>query len=174
MRDCFSVKSGLQILSFTGLISLGAQIRIPIGETPIVMTTAFIYLAGLLLGSNKAFAATACYVLLGVVGIPVFSGGHSGFNHFFGPTGGYLVGFVLSAWFIGGISSKFNTMRADFFALLVGSLCIHTFGIAWMNYSYPESWEATRAIYGIYLTADAIKILFVLWLTPWLRAKALT
>lgn len=167
--EWYQVKTLLPVLMFTGLICLGAQIRIPTGQTPIVMTTVFIYLAGLLLGKNKALIATTLYVLFGLSGLPVFSGGNSGFQHIYGPTGGYLIGFMAAAWLIGGISERFRHFSSDLIALITGSLTIHSLGIIWMYFSFPEIWISTKAIYGTYIIADSLKILFVLVVTPWLR-----
>jgi biotin transport system substrate-specific component len=167
--EWYHVKTILPILLFTGLICLGAQIRIPTGQTPIVMTTVFIYLAGLILGRNKALIATTLYVLSGLAGLPVFSGGSGGFQHIYGPTGGYLVGFMAAAWLIGGISERFRHFSSDLVALLTGSLTIHSLGIMWMYFNFPEVWISTKAIYVNYILADSLKILFVLIITPWLR-----
>ena len=167
----YHVKTLLPILVFTGLICLGAQIRIPTGQTPIVMTTVFIYLTGLLLDKNKALIATALYVILGLIGLPVFSGGNGGFEHIYGPTGGYLIGFMAAAWLIGGISQKFRHPSSNLTALVAGSLTIHSMGIVWMKTHFPEIWDASRMIYGNYLVADSLKILFVLLITPWLKYR---
>jgi biotin transport system substrate-specific component len=169
IENQFPLTSVLYVVLFAVLISIGAWIRIPTSSTPIVMTTVFIYLAGLILGKNKAFFATVLYILFGLVGLPVFSGGNSGFNHIHGPTGGYLVGFMAAAWLIGGISEKFKNFSSNLSALVVGSLTIHSMGIMWMYFKFPEIWEGTKSIYITYIIADSLKILFVLFITHWLK-----
>ncbi len=88
------------------LTAVGAYIHVPIGPVPIVLSTLFVLLSGLLLGSRWGLASMGLYLLVGAIGIPVFAGGKGGFAHFFGPTGGYLFGYVLAAWVAGLISER--------------------------------------------------------------------
>lgn len=92
------------------LIALGAAstavgafiaIPLPFSPVPIVLQNFFILLIALVLGPRMGTASVALYLLLGALGLPVFAGGKGGFAHFFGPTGGYLVGFLLAAWITG-------------------------------------------------------------------------
>src|SRR4030066_1601664 len=88
------------------LTAVGAYIHIPIGPVPIVLSTLFVILSGLLLGSRWGLASMGLYLLVGAIGMPVFAGGKGGFAHFLGPTGGYLFGFALSAWLTGFVSER--------------------------------------------------------------------
>src|SRR4030066_809482 len=88
------------------LTAVGAYIHVPFGPVPIVLSTLFVILSGLLLGSRWGLTSMALYLLVGAIGIPVFAGGKGGFAHFLGPTGGYLFGYVLSAWITGLISER--------------------------------------------------------------------
>ena len=72
------------------LTAVGSTIFVPIGPVPIVLTTLFVLLSGLLLGSRWGLASMGLYLLVGAMGMPVFAGGRGGLPHFFGPTGGYL------------------------------------------------------------------------------------
>lgn len=92
---------------FTALIICGAYISIPLSFTPvpIVLQNLFVLLCGLLLGSRWGGASVLLYLLLGAVGLPVFAGGGGGVAHFLGPTGGYLIGFLVSVIVVGAISS---------------------------------------------------------------------
>ena len=94
----------------TVLIALGAAsiavgafiaIPLPLSPVPIVLQNFFILLIALVLGPRMGTASVALYLLLGALGLPVFAGGKGGLAHFFGPTGGYLAGFLLSAWVTG-------------------------------------------------------------------------
>ena len=88
---------------FAALIACGAYlaIPIPISPVPIVLQNLFVLLAGLLLGGRWGLASVGIYLLAGAVGLPVFTGGKGGVAHFFGPTGGYLVGFAASVFVAG-------------------------------------------------------------------------
>jgi len=78
-------------------VAVGAWLQLPIGPVPITLQPLFVFLAGYLLGPAGGAAAVALDVAAGVLGLPVFAGGKSGLGVLLGPTGGYLVGFVLAA-----------------------------------------------------------------------------
>src|SRR3990170_6187985 len=88
------------------LTAVGAYIHVPIGPVPIVLSTLFVLLSGLLLGSRWGLASMVLYLFVGAIGMPVFSGGRGGFAHFLGPTGGYLFGYVLASWVTGFIAER--------------------------------------------------------------------
>jgi len=104
------------------LTAVGACIHIPIAPVPIVLFTLFVLLSGLLLGSRWGLASIALYLLVGAIGMPVFAGGRGGFAHFFGPTGGYLFGFALSAWITGFISDEAGLWTVWIGSALLGQL----------------------------------------------------
>src|SRR5262245_17113843 len=87
------------IFAFNLLLALSAQVRIPLFFTPVPITaqTFVVLLTGALLGPRLGAAAMAAYLLEGAMGLPVFQGGNSGVAYMFGPTGGYLIGFIASA-----------------------------------------------------------------------------
>ena len=76
------------------LMAVGAYIHFPLGPVPVSLQVCFVLLAGFVLGPLWGFASVALYVLAGMIGLPVFSGGTSGIGHVLGPTGGYLLGFL--------------------------------------------------------------------------------
>ncbi|MBZ2172525.1 biotin transporter BioY [Nitratidesulfovibrio sp. SRB-5] len=97
--------AGLHRLVWTALmaalIAVGAMVMLPVGPVPVTLQTLFVALAGLVLGSARGAGAMLLYVLAGVMGLPVFSGGKAGFAHLLGPTGGYLFGFACMACIAG-------------------------------------------------------------------------
>jgi len=86
---------------FSTLTALGAYISIPISHVPITLQTFFVYLAGAILGSKLALLSQIIYILIGIIGFPVFAYGKAGFGVLIGPTGGYLIGFIIGAYIIG-------------------------------------------------------------------------
>ena len=90
---------------FGALTAVGAYIAIPLPPVPVTMQTLFVDLAGALLGGYLGAMSQVVYILLGVIGLPVFAGGKAGFGVLIGPTGGYLIGFVVGAWVIGKMTS---------------------------------------------------------------------
>jgi len=141
------------------LTAVGAYMFVPIGPVPIVLTTLFVLLTGLLLGSLWGLASIGVYLLVGAIGLPVFAGGRGGLAHFFGPTGGYLLGFALSAWITGFISERSKGfLISDIIAVLAGSLAIYGLGVPWLKIVTQMSWSKTLIVGVIpFLPGDGIK-----------------
>ncbi len=141
------------------LTAVGAYIHIPIGPVPIVLSTLFVLLSGLLLGSRWGLASMALYLFVGAIGMPVFSGGRGGFAHFLGPTGGYLFGYLLAAWLTGFISERSRGFL--FFEILgvaMGSLLIYALGVPWLKMVTQMSWSKALLVGMVpFLIGDAVK-----------------
>lgn len=118
-----------------GLISVCAWITVPIGSIPFTLQTLAVALVGALLGSKRAVAAVSVYILLGLVGIPVFSGGKAGPVALFGPTGGYLFGFLFLAFLPGlfkrGPKRKQLKYLLLFVSMILGEAICYFFGTVW-------------------------------------------
>lgn len=127
-----------QMLSVVGpiigcgmLVALGAQVRIPVpwSDVPMTLQALAVLLTGFLLPPRSAVAATVLYLLCGAAGLPVFIAGSTGLA---GPTGGYLVGFVVAAWLVSVLK---GTREPTFGRLLVagfiGTFAILALGMAW-------------------------------------------
>ncbi|WP_299024541.1 biotin transporter BioY [uncultured Thermanaerothrix sp.] len=102
------LQDALLILGGSLLVAGLAQIRIPLPFTPVPITgqTLGVFLVGATLGSHRAALSLGLYLLEGVVGLPVFAGGASGLVHLLGPTGGYLLGFVVAAYAVGWLAER--------------------------------------------------------------------
>ncbi|MFO7850448.1 MAG: biotin transporter BioY [Spirochaetia bacterium] len=151
--------------AFTALTAVGAYISIPIGPVPIVLQNFFVLLAGLLLGPKKALASITIYLLLGAVGLPVFAGGTGGIGHFFGPTGGYLAGFLPAALITGLLSpvyrgeGKVSLVRC-ILALSAGTAAIYLIGIPWLKIATNATWAQSFMIGLVpFIPGDIVKIL---------------
>ena len=141
------------------LAAVGAYIYVPIGPVPIVLTSLFVLLAGLLLGSRWGLASVALYLFVGAIGIPVFSGGRGGLPHFFGPTGGYLIGYALAAWVTGFVSERSRGhLVGEIFAVAAGTIVIYLLGFPWLKAVTHMSWTKALIVGVIpFLIGDAIK-----------------
>ena len=94
-RDFFNVRSMVFMAIFAALICVAAPYAIPMpGLVPISLGTFAIYLTGAMLGGKRGTVAVCVYILLGAIGLPVFTGFAGGFAKLLGPTGGYIVGYV--------------------------------------------------------------------------------
>jgi biotin transport system substrate-specific component len=142
-----------------GLMAAGAFILVPIGPVPIVLTNLFVLLSGLLLGARWGATSAALYLLVGALGLPVFSGGRAGLAHLFGPTGGYLFGFILSAGITGFISGRFRRSRTgSVIAVIFGSLIIYSLGVPWLKTITQMTWNKAWMVGMVpFLPGDALK-----------------
>jgi biotin transport system substrate-specific component len=117
---------------FTTLIAGGAFVALPIGSVPFTLQVLFVLLAGMLLGPRLAALSTLAYLALGLVA-PVYAGGTSGLGVLFGPTGGYLWGFVLAALVTGAVCGQGRTSLTRFVgAGLLGLVPIYALGAVWL------------------------------------------
>lgn len=121
-----SSKQWLGALLFAVLIAAGAAIsfRVPGTQIPQTGQTIVVVLAGAFLGFNAATIAILAYLLMGVAGLPVFSGGQSGIGVLFGPSGGYLIGFWFAAGLIGYLADR-KKLRRPAIRLLLWMLAAH-------------------------------------------------
>lgn len=127
---------------FVILTSLGAFVRIPLpfSPVPITLQTFFVLLSGAVLGAGLGSLAQLSYVLLGIAGIPIFTSAGSGLLYLFGPTGGYLLGFVLASLLIG----KFIRYAKDnlffIFALFsIADFLLLACGVIWLKIIFGYS-----------------------------------
>lgn len=94
------------IALFAAIICVGCFIRIPLGVIPIVLQNVLCVLSGVLLGGLLGGAPTALFLIAGLIGLPVYSGGTGGLAVWLGPTGGFLPGYLLGAVTAGLIAGK--------------------------------------------------------------------
>lgn len=108
----------------TAIIAIMAQISIPMPlGVPMTMQTFAVMLAGIILGPPKGALATFIYILIGAIGLPVFSNFTGGFQCLVGPTGGFIISFPLMAWLIG-LGTEYRTRFKGVFtlALIAGNV----------------------------------------------------
>ncbi|MFP4037249.1 MAG: biotin transporter BioY [Desulfobacteraceae bacterium] len=117
---------------FGAATAAGAYIMIPIPPVPVTLQTLFMALAAVLLGGRWGAASQGIYIVLGLMGLPVFAGGKAGLGVLFGPTGGYLVGFVAGAYVTGRLmeaASRPGPFRTAA-AVSAGYVVVYTLGVA--------------------------------------------
>ena len=127
-----SVKTMTMCAIMAALMCILGPMSIPIGAVPISFTNLVIYLTVYLLGAKKGCISYLIYMLLGVVGLPVFSGYTGGIAKLAGPTGGYLVGFILLALISGIVLEKTNrNIVWSFVGMVAGTAIAYLFGTVW-------------------------------------------
>ncbi|MDX9940366.1 MAG: biotin transporter BioY [Sphaerochaetaceae bacterium] len=156
------------------LIVVGAYTAIPIGPVPVTLQTAFVLLAGILAGKTIALASIATYLVLGVVGLPVFSGGVGGFAHLAGPTGGFLISWLVAGPLAGifadrgfrkdpaGEKTTTGQLAWIIAGTITGTVALYLLGLPYLKMILRISWEEAVAI-GLlpFIAGDLIKIVSV-------------
>jgi biotin transport system substrate-specific component len=120
MKRTNSLHSLIVAAIFAAIIVIFTQITIPVGVVPFTLQTMGIALAGLLLKEREAMLAVGLYLLIGFVGLPVFAGGKAGFSVLFGPTGGFLIGFILQAFLTAVFVKQLHKFNLNKFQSLFG------------------------------------------------------
>ena len=116
---------------FTALIAVGGLVALPFGPVPFTLQVFFVLLAGLVLGPRLGALACALYLLLGLVA-PVYAGGTSGLGVLFGPTGGYLFGFVLAPLVAGLLAGRAGRRFRLLLAAVAALVPIYALGATWL------------------------------------------
>ena len=158
-------KVNVRAMVFTAIIAalicVASPFSIPMpGLVPISLGTFAIYLGSALLGCKRATVAVAVFILIGAVGLPVFTGFTGGFAKLLGVTGGYIIGYVPLAYITGIFSEKFN--NKIFFmpvGMILGTIALYVFGTAWFMIATGSNLEAALMSCVVpFLIGDSIKI----------------
>ena len=160
---------------FAALIAVCAWITVP-GTIPFTLQTMGVFLAVGLLGGKRGTVAVLVYILMGAVGLPVFSGFAGGLGKLLGMTGGYIVGFLVSALLMWAMEALFGSKKWVLpVSMVVGLIACYAFGTAWFMVVYTSSKGAITlgAVLGMcvipYIIPDAVKIAVALLLTKALK-----
>jgi len=162
MTQYVNVKPMIYASLFAALAAVGAFIKIPIpiSPVPITLQVFFVLLAGLVLGSRWGGTSMLVYVLLGIIGIPVFSGGSAGIGVLMGPTGGYIIGFIAGAFIVGLIHERSNKgIPAAIAAMIAGLTVIYLSGVVQLSIAADMPVQQAVVI-GVlpFLVGDVIKM----------------
>lgn len=146
-----------------------AQLYVPLWPVPVTGQTLAVLLVGATLGTVRGALALTVYAAFGIIGVPWFSEGSSGLDVIAGPTGGYIIGFIASAAFVGWLSER-EWDRKIFKAIatfLGGTLVVFAFGLPWLAFSLGIGVDLTLE-YGLYpfIIGGAIKALIAAGLLP--------
>ena len=148
---------------FAALFGLASFFVIPVGPVPITLQVLLIAFVGLFLGPRTAVLAVILYLLAGAVGLPIFAGGKAGLGVLFGPSGGYLVGFLFLA-FIAGLARKTGTV-GTLVGLVVAVTACHACGIIGMSLTLNKTLVQACYMDLVFVPADLVKVLlaFLFW-----------
>lgn len=169
-------KSKLYMLSrsavMTAVICVLAPLSIPIGPIPISFTTLIIFLSLYLIGWKMSVISCITYILIGMAGLPVFSGFTGGIGKLLGPTGGYIIGFIFMALLAGLIIDKFHHPVIQFLGLAAGTAVCYALGTAWFCFEMNAAVTSALALCVFpFIPADLLKIIIAMILGPKLRER---
>lgn len=157
----------VMVIAGSLFIALAAQIAVPMYPVPLTGQTLAILLIGITYGPRMAGSTVALYLFEGAMGLPVFANGAAGALYMFGPTGGYLAGFLMAAVTIGFLAERGmgRSIISTAVAMLIGTAVIYVFGVAWL--SIMIGFEKA-VIHGVmpFLYGDALKAVIAAGLMP--------
>ena len=145
------------IALMTAVTCILGPLSVPIGPVPISLTNLAIYFTVILLGWKKGTVSYVIYLLIGLVGVPVFSSFSAGPAKLFGPTGGYLIGFIflamISGWFI-----------------VLGTAVCYALGTAWLAYEAEMTFQAALMAGVIpFIIGDIAKMIVAIIVAPMIK-----
>jgi biotin transport system substrate-specific component len=154
----------LAVTVFIAFTTLSAFVRIPLPFTPVPLTlqTLFVLFSGALLGRRLGVLTQTGYLLLGLTGLQVFTGIGSGALYLLGPTGGYIVGFILASFFAGSLFSQTNHKWGNIFLkFLFADFIILTSGAIWLKSALSCSFgQAFLLGFLPFVPGDLLKVAF--------------
>ena len=170
-KNFFNLKDMVLMALFAALTCVLAPLAVPIGPVPISLTNLVIYFSLYVLGWQRATITYIVYLLLGLVGLPVFSGFSGGVGKLLGPTGGYLIGFIFLAAIAGFFVEKFPAkIYMHVVGMIIGMALCYIFGTAWLAGQLGMSFVAALGIGVIpYLPGDTAKIIIAIIAGPQIR-----
>ncbi len=151
-----------RIAVMAALLCVVSPWSIPIGPIPISLATLAVYLIGAVLGCVDGTIAVAVYLLLGAVGVPVFSGFEGGLQKLIGVTGGYLVGYLPAAVLTGLFADRFRGKGSQWLVavgMVLGTVVLYALGTAWFMLQTQRTLVESMSLCVIpFLPGDAAKI----------------
>ncbi len=140
-----------------------SQIRffLPDNPVPITMQTFGILILGGVYGPRLTIISVLSYMLVGLIGVPVFQGNNGGVEYFFGVTGGYLIGFIFASTIISVLSNNGLKKGLSIWAMIIGNITIYVVALIWLSiydFGWPEKGNLfSQAVYP-FLIGDFIKL----------------
>lgn len=160
------------IAVMTAVTCVLAPLSIPIGEVPISFTNLVIYFTLYLLGWKRASVSYIVYMLIGMVGVPVFSGFAGGLGKLAGPTGGYIIGFLPMAVIAGLVIDHTHNRLLQLLGMILGTAVCYALGTAWFCFSTHTGVMAALWMCVIpFIVGDLVKMALAMTMGPVIRGR---
>lgn len=173
MKRTFNLKTMVSIALVTAVICVVSPFSLPIGPVPISLSLFAIYIGLYILGWKLGTVSILLYILLGLVGVPVFSNFSAGPAKLFGPTGGYIVGYIFVGIIGGLFLDKFRKIYMDVIGLVLALLVCYAFGTLWFV-TIMDGYTIVKALSVCvfpFIPGDIIKIALAVAVGPILRKQ---
>ena len=158
------------VIGASWLLALSAQISfyVPFTIVPVTAQTFAVLMIAAMLGSNRAVSAVLTYIAQAAMGLPFFAMSKAGAWVLVGPTGGYLVGFVLAAMIVGRLADKGwdRSVWKTAAAMTLGTLAIYTLGVFWLTVLTSSLQTALLAGLYPFIAAEALKVISAAAILP--------
>ncbi len=149
-----------QIAICTSLLCISAYLIIPLPIIPITLQFFAVVLIAILLKPTHTLTCVSLYIMLGIVGLPVFSGGKSGFGALLSPTGGFIIGFLVGAFLISLFKGK-SVTRNIIVSVICGIIPTYVFGLGFfMIFTDSDLLTAVTSVGGVFILIDIAKCIF--------------
>ena len=169
-----TVKEMSLVAIFPAMMAATAGIAIPIGSylPAVTLQTIFVFMAALMLGPKLGSLSMIIYVFMGAIGLPVFANFRGGFDVIIGGYGGFIIGFIFSAYLVG-FMKNVNFLNKKiwyiFIVLVLGNAVIYMFGASYIAYLTSVGLFTTLATFTPYLLGDLLKIIVVIYVYARIR-----
>ena len=148
------------------------SIPLPFSPVPISFTNLAIYLAAYVLGMKACTVSYLIYMLLGMVGVPVFSGFTGGPAKLAGPTGGYIIGFIAMAIIAGLVIDHFHQPWLQLIGMIVGTIICYVLGTAWFCFEAKSTVSGALSICVFpFIPGDLIKMIIAMLIGPAIKKR---
>lgn len=156
-----TAKQMTSIALITAVICVLAPLSIPIGAVPISFTNLALYFAIYIIGTKNTFISYTIYYILGIIGLPVFSGFSGGFVKAVGPTGGCLIGFFFMIIISGVFIEKFKSSKfMHFMGMILGTIVVYALAVLWFVYIMDTTFMAAFiACVAPFVIGDLLKMI---------------
>ena len=158
---------------FAAIMCILGPMSIPIGTIPMSFTNFVIYISVFVLGKRKTVISYFIYIIIGLFGLPVFSGYTGGPGKFFGPTGGYLIGFLFMAIICGYFAEKYEGKSiVTICGMILGMAVDYIFGTAWFVFLTKTNAAYALAVCVVpFIVFDVIKIVIASFVGPMIKIR---
>lgn len=154
---------------FGALTAVFSQIIIPLGAVPVSLATLSVMLSAALLGKKWGTVSQVVFLLVGVLGLPVFYGMQGGIGVLMGPTGGFLLSYPFFSWFVGWMIEH---NRPFVFSMIGGTVLCYLFGSVWFwILTGGTLWSVLLSCVIPFLIGDGLKIFVAWWVTKRMKGK---